>query len=469
MTFIVEYPHTYVNEREYILSVLLKEFIGLDVQFKEAERADVRITADDGQELIIADGLFEVCLEEWLSTASLPQQPLKVWDVSTIPVKMNLSNTLIPVIYGADPESSELIKMHDKSIDLRLDIFGSCFFMLTRYEEIVKTDRDRHDRFPAEASIAFQEGFLDRPIVNEYLEILWGCMKHLWPGLCRKEREYELLLSHDVDRLFLVAGMALTRAIMRVGGDVIRRRDLGLAIRSMAAYVCSLSGELNGDPCNTFDFIMDTSDKYGLRSVFYFMMDYSCTRDNERGYKVSDQWLKALITHIHKRGYELGLHLNYNSYLDAKQTKKEFNALLETADLEGIKQERWGSRQHYLRWHNPSTWQNLEDSGIAYDSTLTFFNQIGFRCGVCYEYPVFNLITRKRLNLYEQPLIVMDDAFRYMGTSWMTDYSKNAIIELNQKCKKYNGISSLLWHNHFLASSKEKIFYDDILKSLCVQ
>ena len=68
----------------------------------------------------------------------------------------------------------------DGGIQLGLDIFGSVFFMITRYEEVVKSDRDEYDRFPAAASLAYQEGFLDRPIVNEYLEILWTCMKRLW-------------------------------------------------------------------------------------------------------------------------------------------------------------------------------------------------------------------------------------------------------------------------------------------------
>jgi hypothetical protein len=52
--------------------------------------------------------------------------------------------------------------------------------MLTRYEEVVKSDRDEHDRYLATASLDYQEGFLERPIFNEYLEILWACIKRLW-------------------------------------------------------------------------------------------------------------------------------------------------------------------------------------------------------------------------------------------------------------------------------------------------
>ena len=43
--------------------------------------------------------------------------------------------------------------------------------MLSRYEELITKDRDQHNRFPATASVAFKAGFLDRPIVSEYLEI----------------------------------------------------------------------------------------------------------------------------------------------------------------------------------------------------------------------------------------------------------------------------------------------------------
>jgi hypothetical protein len=54
--------------------------------------------------------------------------------------------------------------------------------MLARYKEVARSDRDEHDRFPAAASLTHQEGFFERPIVNEYLEILWSCVKRLLPG-----------------------------------------------------------------------------------------------------------------------------------------------------------------------------------------------------------------------------------------------------------------------------------------------
>ena len=58
--------------------------------------------------------------------------------------------------------------------------------MLSRYEEAILKGRDKHDRFPSWISVADKGNFLERPIVNEYLEILWSCLSSLWNDLKRK-------------------------------------------------------------------------------------------------------------------------------------------------------------------------------------------------------------------------------------------------------------------------------------------
>ncbi len=58
---------------------------------------------------------------------------------------------------------------------------------------------DAHERFRLEETIAYKHDFLHRPIVNEYVEVLWLLMKQLWPALSRKKRKYKYLVSCDVD------------------------------------------------------------------------------------------------------------------------------------------------------------------------------------------------------------------------------------------------------------------------------
>ena len=43
---------------------------------------------------------------------------------------------------------------------LGADLFGSAMFMLSRYEEIARPEPDRHERFPATASLAYRDPHL---------------------------------------------------------------------------------------------------------------------------------------------------------------------------------------------------------------------------------------------------------------------------------------------------------------------
>jgi len=104
---------------------------------------------------------------------------------------------------------------------------------------------------------------------------------------------------------------------------------------------------------------------------------------------------------------------------------------------------------------NPATWQSWNDAGLAYDSTLGFPEHVGFRCGVCREFPAFNVTTREQLRLRERPLVVMDETlFGYMALEWRPALEK--ILKLRDTCRRLEGDFTLLWHNSSLTSRREK-------------
>jgi hypothetical protein len=65
---------------------------------------------------------------------------------------------------------------------------------------------------------------LQRPIVDEYTELLWSALHALWPGLVRKGREFEMAVSHDVDRPSRYAFKNPHRLISALVGDSKNRR-----------------------------------------------------------------------------------------------------------------------------------------------------------------------------------------------------------------------------------------------------
>ena len=463
---LVDIPDGFFPERKYILKVILKDFLGLDFAIRHTDLKTVTLAqANSEKKLIVEDCLFQFSSEQWLKLSSLPIQPLPRFIFPRDNLKAKLLSSQLPVIYGKPLENGNFLKIASARVHLGIDILGSAFFMLTRYEEYVKAEQDIFNRFPGYASLSYQEGFLARPIVNEYVEVLWACIKYLWPNLERQTRCFKARLSHDVDCPFQYAFTALPLLLRNLAGDLVKRASVKQGISRLRNWNHVKHGNLEDDPFNTFDWIMNLSEKHNLSSAFYFIAGHTDPK-KDGNYNICHPWLRKLLRIIHEREHEIGLHCSFKTYLDSAQTQKEFEKLLRVCSEENIYQEFWGGRQHFLRWKTPYTFQNWHDAGLAYDSTLAFADQTGFRCGTCYEYQVFNLITRQVLTLVERPLIVMECTVldeRYMGLRYDIDRAYNYISNLKNVCRLFKGDFTLLWHNSRLVDPIEKELYKQIL------
>ncbi|MBI1730858.1 polysaccharide deacetylase family protein [Candidatus Acetothermia bacterium] len=387
--------------------------------------------------------------------------PLDRWEIPKDLLSCTEANEeSLPVIYGQKLSKRSFYESTGTSTKLGIDIFGSAFFILTRYEEIIKSVRDHFDRFLFSASLAYKEGFLERPIVNEYLDLLWALLKRIWPSLKRKERDYRFVLSHDVDDPAWVAGKSWPTVLRNTAGDVLRRHELGMAWHRFRTRIQTGYDRYERDPAYQFDFIMSLSEQLEVKSAFNFISERTAG-EIDGYYDLRSPWIRRLLKAIHKRGHEIGLHTSFQTYLDPKQIKKEFEKLRMVCASEGIEQQAWGGRQHFLRWKGPVTWQGWEDAGLTYDSTLAFSGHIGFRCGTCYEYPVYNLNTRKQLELLERPLVALDRTlFDYMKLS--EEEAMKRIFDLALVCKAHRGDFTLLWHNNDLLTQQQREFYRSV-------
>ena len=165
-----------------------------------------------------------------------------------------------------------------------------------------------------------------------------------------------------------------------------------------------------------------------------------------------------------KNRHEIGYHGSYETYLDPEKTKTEVTYLKKIADEGGIKQNIWGGRQHYLRWSAPQTWRNYSEAGLDYDSTLSFADAAGFRCGTCHPYHVFDEERGQELPLIEFPLTVMECSVlgkSYMGYTYERAYEY--MMLLKNQCRKYGGTFVLLWHNSAFDDERDWDLYKAVL------
>jgi len=269
----------------------------------------------------------------------------------------------MPVLFG----SPGIVK-NKNQLHLNLDIFGSAFFMLSRYEELISKKRDNHDRFPAKESISYKANFLDRPIIDEYTEILWACLTKLWPDLKRKLYKSEILLSCDVDRPFDCSVETLPKLLKTCAGDLIKRKSLTEMIKRINRFFFNKMGNYKYDKFYTFEFYLDLCDQIGLKTSFYFIP--SSKEPNNCCYKITDKKIVNLMKKIDARGHEIGIHGSYQTFQDREKIFKQKIFFEENMRKIGINQKIKGNRQHYLRWDSHVTPDYLDAAGFEYDTSV---------------------------------------------------------------------------------------------------
>lgn len=449
--------------RRYVVDVLLGEFMGLPFRYGQTcAPGSMRIEAE-GQSLVFADVFFSAVASRWLAPGSLPVDPGFTWRYGAELADVRLPDETLPCRFLTLGDGA-VLRFDGEGAHCRLDIPGTVFFLLSRYEESLPGARDAHGRVMLSSLDRFQRDNIHRPLVDEYVEILYAIAKRLWPGLARRARHFRVLPSHDVDRPFEYLFLSPAHLLARAGSDVVRRRDPDMALRRVRDWWRVQGGDLSADPCNTFAWLMEQSERRGLRSSFYFI----CARPAgaiDGDYDLAHPALRLLLQEINRRGHEIGVHGSYNSFNDAPQLVREKQLLQAACAAGAITPDIEGGRQHFLRWDTPGTIRNWNQAGFRYDSTLTFAERAGFRCGTCHEYPVFDLQDQVQLAVRERPLVAMECSVTdnvYMGLG-EGRAARDAIVSLKETCRRFNGDFTLLWHNSRLVTAGQRALYTDIL------
>ncbi len=367
---------------------------------------------------------------------------------------------------ASHPLVSPLVELGPEEAVVHYDVPGLTIWMLTRQEEIGRTDLDEHRRFPATSSHAYHHDYLERPIVDEWLAVLGQIIGRVWPDITLKHHRFSVKVSHDVDRPARYAFQSFAGLIRTLGGDVLVRRDIKSAI--MAPFLWLNSRRTHAiqreDPFNTFTWLMDQSEKYGLTSAFYFI----CGRTDSSKDALYDPEMpeiRQLIRTIHSRGHEIGLHPSYNTYNRPAEIAREAERLRRVCAEEGVTQRGWGGRMHFLRWDQATTLRAWNDAGMTYDSTMSYADRPGFRCGTCFEYPAFDVVEQRALGIRVRPLVAMDCtviAERYLGLG-STEAAFQKFNALKDECRKVGGTFTLLWHNSYFGSEQDFRIYSRLL------
>ena len=277
MQILITTNNSYQEEKNYIFYCIFNYFWNVDyvVNYTSDLLGKYKVTCGNSS-IEIPDCFFEFGKKFWLKKESLPALPLQVFS-SRIESLSSFSG--LPILYGRAHEEAWYYSS-DKYQYLGIDIFGSAFFMLSRYEEYLNFPTDSHGRFEYKHSVAAKADFIEIPIINEYLDLFWSSIQQLDPTAKRKERNYSVNISHDIDRPIFYES---------------ERHEVRLKL---------------------YDRIMTTLEQRELRSTWNFMADITNPKIDV-SYSLKDEPIRNLLYKLHHRGHHVGLHPSYETFENA--------------------------------------------------------------------------------------------------------------------------------------------------------
>lgn len=331
---------------------------------------------------------------------------------------------------------------NDGSCDIGFDIFAAVFYMVSRYEEYLPFQPDKHGRFKASDSLAFKNNFLQYPVVNIWIKHFKNTLAEKFPALQFRSSSFKAMVTYDIDIAYAYKGRGKLRTVGATAWDIAR-----LKFRNILNRFNSIVKDK--DPWNIYDELKNTILKNHLESIFFFLVGSYSRYDRNINYK--DPLMTDLITKV--SGYsDIGVHPSYTS------SEMPEKILIEKQRLEKILNKKIvKSRQHYLRFTLPDTYYQLSKAGITEDYSMGFADMPGFRAGTCTPFYFYDLRKEKATGLKVFSITCMDANFLYYSKLKPVE-SLDVILDLIREVKKVDGLFISVWHNNTL--SDEGIYKD---------
>ena len=333
------------------------------------------------------------------------------------------------------------------------DIFAASFYLISRYEEYLPHVKDTHGRYTAEQSLAFKYRFLEKPVVDIWAYKLLEALKEKFPDYEYKKREYKFISTIDIDNAYAYKYKSLVRSVGGFFNDLLHFRLINVWNRFAVTF------NIKKDPFDTFQQIIDIRKEKNIRTIFFFLIgDYTTFDTNVSASKNKYRLLiKEMVDYA-----RVGLHPSYFTMNNAALLKKEKIRLEHIINMPIQR-----SRQHFLRFSLPETYQNLIDLEVEEDYSMGYASNVGFRASTCTPFYFYDLDFEIQTPLKIFPFALMDTTLNdYMKLT--PRQSLGRIRDLKNEVKAVNGMFITLFHNESLSNYDRwkgwRRLYDSMIK-----
>lgn len=326
---------------------------------------------------------------------------------------------------------------------LHFDVLAASFYLLSRYEEYLPHKKDEHQRFKAENSLAFQNQFLEIPLVDIWVNLIGEMIKKQYPQYNRSERsrstQFKVINTIDIDFAYRYKGLAMFRYLKKAIRNVLRFDFKELVFQINVRY-----GRIS-DPYDTFDYIIDKSKN--VSTIFFFLLADKESR-YDKNIPTSSSELRNLFLSLSSQ-YDCGLHPSYLSTVNKKMLQNEFATFKQITGKTATK-----SRQHFLKMQMPFTYHSLIHQGVKEDYTMAYASHLGFRASTCKPFNWFDLSENKETNLVLHSSCSMDVTLKNYLKLQVPE-AIECLRRLKSEVKNVEGDFIVIWHNTSLIEDLE--------------
>ena len=318
------------------------------------------------------------------------------------------------------------------------DYLSTAFYLLSCAQEMDENKKDRLGRFPF--AVSYQKHF--NCANQNRVQYCFDQLVKLNPKLKhhqKPDRRSRIFLSHDVD--------FINGALLQDGFFALKALNVTAMFKIMFSNLLVKPQWLNMDK------IMQIESEYDFKSTFYWLVNKGITAD---GYKNSDydfnsERVQAQFKAVAEKGWENGLHKSISS--------ESFDA-----ELAKYGEMPLGNRYHFLKFRPLDDFMKIQQSGLKFDTSLGFAEEIGFRNNYGLPYHPYDFKQKKAFDFVECPLHVMDTTLHhYQKMTAKEAYCK--IISFVEK-NAQDAVISVLWHNNYFTPYKYGTYfklYKDLL------
>lgn len=401
------------NRATYVFDLICKQLLGIDYEIvSDFEEANINYSTTNQNTKAI---FIPVCADLLYLTG---------FDPVDVPFKNSGADTIL------FPNENPIAGQWD------FDLFAATFYLVSRYEEYQGFEPDAHHRFPPEASILYKSKSFEFPLVNSWIQKLKHELHTKWPELKFNEPKFKFISTIDIDSTFQYREKGFLWSLAGFLKDSFKG-NLG----EVKDRFQTLAG-LKKDAFDVFDEIEKLHEELNTEVIYFWLLADYAPFDKNINWKNKRQ--SEVIKKLNVI-YPIGIHPSYQSNTKPGLLEKEITRL---QNITGKKPQI--SRQHFLIYSFPKTYQKLIENGIKNDYSMGYTSQYGFRAGIASPFYFYDLTQEKTTDLLLFPFCSMDiTPLHYYKLTPQQAIEKNR--EFLQKVKDVNGIFISLWHNESLS------------------